>query len=207
MRVTPHPSPLPSMACGTSCSSRRGAGVPRPGERRHSFQQEMASARIAASVNAATPLVVGDEVFITSSYNTGAALCKVTKDAITEIWANDETLSCHYDTPVRHEGFLYGVDGRQEEGGRLRCVEWKTGKVRWTVEGFGCASAIVADGRLILLTEAGDLVLADATAEKYRELARATLFTGPCRAHPALANGRLYTRDSKQLACWNLGKN
>src|SRR5262249_11630025 len=86
-------------------------------------------ARYDASVNAATPMVVGDEVFVSACYETGALLVRARKDGATEVWKGDDSLSCHFGTPVYHKGFLYGFDGRQEEGARLRCVEWKTGKV------------------------------------------------------------------------------
>src|SRR5262249_5747528 len=59
-------------------------------------------ARIDASVNAATPLIIGDLVFISSSYNTGALLARVKKDSVEEVWSNDEVLSCHFNTPVIH---------------------------------------------------------------------------------------------------------
>jgi outer membrane protein assembly factor BamB len=162
--------------------------------------------RMEASVNAATPLVLDGQVFLTASYNTGAVLLKVRPDGVDEVWQSDEVLSAHYGTPVRQGDFLYGFDGRQELGPRLRCVEWKTGKVRWTQEDFGCGSMVLADGRLIVLTEAGDLVLVAATPDGYRELSRAHVLAGPCRAQLALANGRLYGHDDRQLVCWNVKK-
>jgi outer membrane protein assembly factor BamB len=163
-------------------------------------------ARENASVNAATPLVVGNEIFVTASYNTGALLVRAKKDGIEEIWSNDTSLSAHFNSPVVRDGFLYGIDGRQEQGARLRCVEWKTGKVRWTKENFGCAALLLADGHVIALTEDGDLVLFEATPEAYHEKGRATGLAATCRAHLALAGGRLYGRDAKQLHCWNLTK-
>jgi outer membrane protein assembly factor BamB len=162
--------------------------------------------RLNASVNAATPLVLDGHVFLTACYGTGAVLLKVRQGGVDEVWQSDEVLSSHYGTPVRRGDFLYGFDGRQEEGPRLRCVEWKTGKVRWTQEGFGCGALILADGRLIALTEAGDLVSAAATPDGYRELARAHVLEGPCRAPLALAGGRLYGRDDHQVVCWNVKK-
>jgi outer membrane protein assembly factor BamB len=163
-------------------------------------------ARLNASVNAATPVVVGDHLFLSASYNTGAVLLRVRKDGVEEVWQGDNRLSNHYNTSVPHDGHLYGIDGRQEERARLRCVELTTGKVKWTQEDFGCASIVIADGRLIALTEDGDLVLAEATPEAYREKARARVLTKPCRSEIALANGRLYARDGKKLVCWNLKK-
>ncbi len=163
--------------------------------------------RMEASVNAAAPLVIGDRLFLTASYGTGAVLLRVGKDGTEEVWKGDESLSSHYNTPIHKDGYLYGIDGRQERGGRLRCVELKTGQVKWDKERFGCASMILADGLIIALTEDGDLVLIEPTPEGYREKARATVLRAtPCRAEIALADGRLYGRDGKRLVCWNLKK-
>jgi outer membrane protein assembly factor BamB len=163
-------------------------------------------ARINASVNAACPLVVDDYVFVSASYNTGAILLHARKDGVEGVWKSDTVMSNHYNTCVAYKGYLYGCDGRQEQGARLRCVELKTGQVAWTQEGFGCGTLILAEGNLIILTEDGDLVLADATPEAYREKARAKVLSKPSRSPIALANGRLYARDGKKLACWNLKK-
>jgi outer membrane protein assembly factor BamB len=163
-------------------------------------------AKIDASVNAATPVLVDDQVFVTASYGTGALLAKVKKDKLEEVWSNDETLSCHFDTPVYRDGYLYGFDGREESGAVLRCVELKSGKGKWEKKGFGTGSMILADGNLILMSENGELVLLGATPEKYDEKAKAPVLASPVRAYMALANGRLYGRDNKKLVCWNLKK-
>lgn len=163
-------------------------------------------ARMDASVNAATPVVVDDLAFFTACYETGAIVVRLKKDGIEELWSNDRSLSCHFSTPIYHDGHLYGFDGRQESGTEMRCVELKTGKVHWSKEGFGCASMILVEGNLLVLSENGELVLVECKNDKYREKARAAVLTGPCRAHMALANGRLYARDNKKLVCWNLKK-
>jgi outer membrane protein assembly factor BamB len=160
--------------------------------------------RMHASVNAATPVVVGSEVFFSACYDTGAIVISARKDGFDEVWKSNDAMSNHYGTSIHRNGALYGFDGRQEEGARLRCVEWKTGKVLWTREGFGCGSMILADGNLIVLSEEGELVLVEATPKAYSEKARAVVLGKPCRAPIALANGRLYARDSKKLVCWNL---
>jgi outer membrane protein assembly factor BamB len=162
--------------------------------------------RMNASVNAATPLIVGDHLFVTASYDTGAILLRVRKDSAEEVWQSDEALSSHYDTAVAHEGYLYGIDGRQEQRPRFRCVELKTGKVRWTREDFGCASLVLTDGKLIILNEDGGLILVEPTPDAYREKARASVLSSPRRSPLALANGRLYGRDNKKLVCWDLRK-
>jgi outer membrane protein assembly factor BamB len=128
------------------------------------------------------------------------------KDGIEELWSNDRSLSCHFGTPVVHDGCLYGFHGRQETGTEMRCVDLKTGRVHWSKEGFGCGSMILAEGNLIVLSEGGELVLVEGKSNKYREKARAAVLTGPCRASMALANGRLYARDNKKLVCWKMKK-
>jgi outer membrane protein assembly factor BamB len=161
--------------------------------------------RINESVNAATPLVWKDEIFLTVSYGTGGVLLRAKGDEAEEVWANDRSMSCQYNTPVRVGEYLYGVHGRQEGGGaKLRCVEWKTGAVKWSVDRFGVASVLAVDGGLLALTEGGELVRFDASAAAFTERARASILGSPTRAMPALADGRLFARDGSKLVCVKL---
>ncbi len=162
-------------------------------------------ARYAASVNAATPLVINDYLFFSSSYETGALLLKLEEGKAKEIWKRDGVMSNHFNTCVYYQGHLFGFHGRQEAGPSLRCVELTTGKVKWSQKRYGCGSIILVDGKLIILNEYGDLVLANASPQSYQELAKAKVFTNPpCRAEIALADGRLYARDQSTLKCWDL---
>lgn len=161
--------------------------------------------RVNESVQAATPLVWKDEIFLTASYATGAALVKVKGGELTEVWANDKSLSSQYNTPVRVGDHLYGVHGRADIGtAALRCVEWKTGAVKWTEANFGVASLVAVDGGIVALTEAGDLVRFDAAPDGYKERGRAKLLDKPTRAAAALADGRLFARDGTKLVCVKL---
>jgi outer membrane protein assembly factor BamB len=131
---------------------------------------------------------------------------EVKKDSIEEVWKNKESLNCHFSTPVAVGDQLYGFEGRQEEGGKLRCIDWKTGKVRWTEDAWGCGSLIAAGDKLFVLGEDGDLGLVKADAGKYKELARASVLGKPVRGPLALANGMLYARDGGKLVCWKVRK-
>jgi outer membrane protein assembly factor BamB len=158
--------------------------------------------RIDASVNAATPLVSDGQVFATASYGTGAALWAMGKGELTEVWANDTSLSCQYDTPIKVGDHLFGIHGRQDTGtASLVCVEWKTGAVKWERKKFGVAHLIAVDGGLLALNEAGELVRFAADAKEYKEQGRAKVLTGLTRAAPALADGRLFLRNEGTLAC------
>jgi len=163
--------------------------------------------RDANSVNAATPLVWKDEIFLTVSYATGAAMVKAKGGELTEVWTGDKSLSCQYSTPVRVGGYLYGIHGRADAGtAELRCVEWTTGKVKWGEPKFGVSAIIAVDSGLLALTEAGDLVRFDASADGYKERARASILAKPTRAAPALADGRFFARDGTKLVCYSLKK-
>ncbi|MBI1370717.1 MAG: PQQ-binding-like beta-propeller repeat protein [Planctomycetes bacterium] len=155
-----------------------------------------------ASVNAAVPLVfAGDRVFLSASYGTGATLLHIEKDQPRVVWHSDEALSAHYPTPVHRDGYLYGSHGRFDmpPGSDLRCIELATGKVMWSTDTVHNASLLLATDRLILLTDRGDLILADASPTAYRETAHAHLFDATVRAYPALAHGHLFARDEQHL--------
>lgn len=160
--------------------------------------------RLGASVNAATPLVIGDAVFISASYGTGAALLRVEGRTLTEEWAGDDSLTSHYATAVERDGVLYGFHGRQEYSPGLRAVDAGSGAVRWSEDRFGAGTVTLADDRLVILRESGELLLAEATPDAFRPLARAPILPGVVRAYPALADGRLYARNTDTLVAVDL---
>jgi len=162
-------------------------------------------ARKLYSVNAATPVVVGDLVFLTESYEKGGTLLKVTADGPRIVWQDPrrgQALASHWSTPIHHQGTLYGSHGEASGSAELRAVDLATGKVHWGQRGLGRTTQIYTDGHLIVLGERGLLVLVEATPDAYREVARLDL--GERLGHnawnpPALAHGRLYLRGSKAL--------
>ncbi|HEX5104076.1 MAG TPA: PQQ-binding-like beta-propeller repeat protein, partial [Pirellulaceae bacterium] len=162
------------------------------------------------TVNAATPLIIGGKMFLTSSYGVGALYSKFDTAGSQEVWANDDTLSSQYATPVEQGGFLYGIHGREDVGvAELRCVEAATGKVRWSQADYGVAHLILADGKLLIQSVEGRIALAAADSGKYRELATHQLTREPTRALPALANGRLCVRTGSgggELICLQVGR-
>jgi outer membrane protein assembly factor BamB len=163
-------------------------------------------ARIQASVNAATPLVIDDQVFISASYATGAALLQIEGNVPKKLWSSDDVLSNHYATSVVRGGYLYGYHGRQEHGPTLRCVELKSGKVAWNVEQFRAGTVTLAGDYLFLLKEDGELVLASASPQQFRPVARARLLPATVRSYPALSQGLLYARNENTLVCVDLRK-
>ena len=177
------------------------AVVPNNGEIRHSLRWR---ARSHASVNAAMPLVIGNRVFLSSSYRTGATLLDLGGDRLEQLWFSDDALSNHYATSVHKDGYLYGFHGRQEYGQVLRSVELATGKVQWEQRGFRAGTVTLAGDRLLILVENGELVVAEASPKGFHSLARAKVLDGTVRAYPALAQGRLYARNVSRLVCVDL---
>ena len=160
--------------------------------------------RIRASVNAATPLVIGDLIFLSASYGTGAVLLQVVDRKPKRIWSSNRSLTNHYATSVHFDRHLYGFDGRQEYGPSFRCVELMTGKVRWSEERFGAGTVTLAADRLIIVKENGELILAGANPERFELISRARILSGTVRTYPAVDNGRLYARNENTLICVSL---
>ena len=167
------------------------------------FEQRWRS-RLGASVNAATPLVIGDLIFASASYGTGAAVFQARAQQLTSLWSSDDVLSNHYATSVHHDGHLYGFHGRQEYGPSFRAVELRTGAVQWSEDRFMAGSVMLADGRLVIMRESGELVLAAAAPDAFTPLARAQILPPVVRAYPALAGGLLYVRNTDTLVCVDL---
>ena len=167
------------------------------------FWQFPFRSKLYESVNAASPVVIGDQVFVTASYNTGGALLRVRKDGGEVIW-RDPVMSCHWATPIHRDGCIYSFNGRHEHGTTLRCVEWATGKLMRDQPDLGRGSMIYVDGRFIILSERGRLILANLRPDKFEELSSVQLLGYPCWIAPVLANGLLYIRNESQLLCLDL---
>jgi outer membrane protein assembly factor BamB len=158
------------------------------------------------TVNGATPIVLsGGQVFLTSSYGVGSTLGTLSLLGFDPLYSGEEVFASQYCTPVEQEELLYGIDGRDDvPPADLKCFNPLTRKVLWTERSFGYGTVLLADRKLLLLKTDGDLVLAEATPERYTELARTALFTTTTRALPALSGGLFYARDEATLKCVDL---
>lgn len=149
------------------------------------------------TVNAATPLVFDEQLFLTASYGVGAKLIRLGAETFTPVWENDTSLSSQYNTPVKVGDYLYGIHGREDLGvPELRCIEAATGKVKWAEPGLGTAHLISADGKLIAVTNDGTAILFRPDPEKFTEISRFSAAQDAVRALPALADGRLLIRQT-----------
>jgi hypothetical protein len=82
-------------------------------------------------------------------------------------------------------------------------VEIKSGQELWRKDKVGTYHASLlrtGNNKLLVLSDDGNLILLEPGGKEYQELARSKV-CGQTWAHPALANGRLYLRDEKELIC------
>lgn len=150
-------------------------------------------------VNAADPVFWGDTVFISSNYNVGGALVRLARGRSQVLWQN-RTMRNHFNSCVLVNGHLYGNDENT-----LKCVDARTGAERWRRRGMGKGGLIASGGRLLVMTERGDLLLVQATPGRYTELGQANVVSGTCWTSPVLANGLLYGRSQEgSLVCVDL---
>lgn len=171
-------------------------------------------AKSEESVNAANPLLVGDTILLTECYGPGAVYLKVKADlsGVTEGWSDkekdreDRSLACHWNTPIYHDGYVYGSSGRHTPEGDLRCVELATGEVKWREKRTTRSSLLKVDGHALALTEQGELRLFKLDSGKFDEKARweSPDLDYPCWAPPVLSRGLLYVRGKNRLVCYEL---
>lgn len=103
---------------------------------------------------------------------------------------------------------MYGIDGDTTSSAALKCLEFKTGQVKWAEAGVGSGALTAADNKLIVLRERGELIIAPASSEGFRPTARARVLGGTCWTVPVLANGRIYCRNAAgDLVCVDVRQN
>jgi len=156
-------------------------------------------------VNAAMPIFIApDRLFVSSGYDTGAALLKISGDARTmkvdEVWVNRE-MKNQFSSSIYLDGFIYGFDNKN-----IKCIDAKTGEMRWRERDLGHGSLMLADGHLIVLGDRGQLVLVEASPEAYREKGRVQLFKGKTWTVPTLSGGRLFVRDENEMVALKVTK-
>ncbi|MDB6124308.1 MAG: qgdA [Pedosphaera sp.] len=147
-------------------------------------------------VNAADPIISEGKMFISSGYGHGGALVDISKETPTKIWEN-KNMKNHFASSVLWKGHLYGVDENE-----LKCMVWDTGEVKWGEKKFGKGSLMLADGKIIGLSDKGELMVADAVPAEFKPISRAQVLGGKCWSVPVLSNGKIYCRNAKgDLVC------
>lgn len=153
--------------------------------------------------SAAQPIIIGDNrVFYSSGYGTGAVVLELSKDdekfAVRPIWRNIR-MKNRQSTSVVHNGFIYGLDE-----GILACVDAATGDLKWKGGRYGHGQILLAGNHLIVTTEDGELVLVAASPDKWQEIAKVPAVVGETWNVPAIADGILLVRNTKEMVAFDL---
>jgi outer membrane protein assembly factor BamB len=146
-------------------------------------------------VNAADPIPVGENVFVSTGYGKGAALFKPTGDGEPTVIWKSKVLRTQLNPGVLVGKYIYGVDGDTTDKATLKCIEAETGTEKWAAPNFGSGAVMVADGKLIAMNGTGELSVAPVSPEGFKPMSRAQVLGGRTWTVPVLANGFVYCRN------------
>lgn len=159
-----------------------------------------------------TPIVSGNEVYVTSGYGVGCKLIKISaENSASDAWEINSEMKNHHGGVVKVGDHIYGFS----DGPGLICQEWATGKVVWNQKDptLTKGAVHVADGKLICLNEGdGVVTLVDASPEGFKKHGEFKLDPqssnrspqGRIWTHPVVVGGRLYLRDQEYIVCYDL---
>lgn len=149
--------------------------------------------------NCATPVVQGNRIFISSAYDVGGAVLEVAWGKEPNVIWKNRNMRNHFALSVLWKGYLYGFDGsvHKEDQGELRCVSFETGEVKWSEPSVAKGGLIMSDGKIIAITDKGELVVAVATPQEFKTLSRFQVLGGSCWTPPVLSGGLIFCRNAE----------
>jgi outer membrane protein assembly factor BamB len=145
-----------------------------------------------------------DGVLLVSDYWEGSKAIQLDErgEKPRTLW-DGRRLSLLMSTPLYRNGHAYGLDRRDG----LKCIELKTGKVKWegehvTPKGRNPQATLVWVGdRVLILNASGELILAELSPDGYRQISKATVLEGGTWANPAYADQCVFVRNDKEIIC------
>ncbi len=158
-------------------------------------------------VNAASPVVVGDAVFVSSEYGKGCALLRVDRGGVTQLFfkPGNGGMQTKHSTAVHREKFAYGANGP-----RLACMSLRDGKLvgEWDApSGIDTPTVLLVGDTLLVQSMSGGLYLIAADPTECRVVGQVKGLLGrDCWATPAVLDGRIYTRDGVNVVCLDASK-
>jgi outer membrane protein assembly factor BamB len=180
------------------------------------------------SVNAANPVILGNRVFVSATYETGGLMVEIDEDFKPKTAWTSKEFGTHFGTSLYMDGHLYGFDGRNPPLIELVCFKADVGKEVWreklewkeTVNGRPSmmspfrASMIHADGAVLCVGEYGHLLWLELTPKGPKILARHWMFAAmEGWTPPVVSRGLLYicqnekdqtNGKSSRLICYDL---
>jgi len=148
-----------------------------------------------------SPAIAGGNVFASAGYGTP---CVMLAPDGKVLWENKDMMP-HMNTPVYDQGYLYGTSGQGESPGELVCLDAKTGAAAWKQTGFEAGGVVAVDGVLLAVVgKTGEVAMVKLNPKVYEELGRFTPVGGRSWTPPVIADGKLFIRNEKVLACFDL---
>ncbi len=159
-------------------------------------------------VNATTPMVVGEKIFITSGYNTGCQLLEAGMDTAEVVWTN-ENIASHHSDPFIIDGCIYGYSGMSMQNkGDFKCLDLETGEEKWSTGDMGWGTAIQVNDHLLCMDIKGNLFLMKPNSDSFKLVTSFEKALGRIKGaawtKPIVANGKLYLRFKQKLICFDL---
>ena len=159
-------------------------------------------------VIAATPVLVGDAVFVTApDTEDGGKLFRIKGQdrdiSVQAVWTTSLD-TCHGGV-VRLRDALYGSLYRKGKG--WACVEAANGAVRYQLTDMEMGSILWADERLYCLSQDGEIALLQPTADRFEVAGRFWLVAGRRKdvwTHPVILDHKLYLRYHDNLSCYDV---
>lgn len=151
---------------------------------------------------------IGDgKILVTKGYAIGARVFEIKKEAdgqyaVEDLWDDSRLLKTKFTNVAIKDGYAYGLND-----GMLECVALADGDRTWRERGFGHGQLLLVADKLLVMTEAGQLVLVDATPDEYREEGRIDALeseVSPNWNNLCLTGDLLLVRNAEQAACYRL---
>jgi outer membrane protein assembly factor BamB len=161
------------------------------------------------NTNCTTPIVSGNRIFVSSAYDRGGGVIEVGFGKEPKVIWDNRNMRNHFNISPLWEGHLYGFDGNvnKDNQGELRCLDFENGNVDWTEPSVVKGGLLIADGKIIAISDNGELVVAEASPEKFKVLSRYQVLGGRCWTPPTMANGKIYCRNAKgTVVCLDVRK-
>jgi len=154
--------------------------------------------------NIADPIIHEGTMFVSSFLGARCSLFEIKRNTLTERWQHKDLLNW-LNSSVLWQGHVYGVDAKDKS---LKCLNFKTGSTKWIYPDIGLGSLMMADGKLIVLSDKGQLLIGPASPKRFKPMASAKILDGKCWTVPVLSHGRIYARNAEgHLVCIDVSNN
>mgnify|MGYP000070507110 CR=1 FL=1 len=147
----------------------------------------------------AMPLLVGEnKIFLYGVRNPGFVIVEIKDQKATE-FIRGNSMKNDFNTCVYFEGYIYGFHVAS-----LRCISAETGEAKWTKRGYGKGSLIKVDDKLFVLSDQGQLIIAEAVPDAFLELKSMQPLEGKSWTAPSFVDGKVYVRNLTHMACYKI---